>query len=224
MNMNPHLLAARRKTPRPGSGGFSLLEILVALAVLMIIALMVSMVFRQSSEIWNSSSKRAEVEMVARGIVSRIQEDLAQAIPVSSYTNSVIAGGGVAFTHTFTTTEVGFVVLREKGPYFITYNTGSGIQRSETRIIYSSNAWRLSPLSSDTVSTTMHGAGGITITFTPDGNFDGYTLPSRVDIQAAITFAKGYYGHFSGMSYGPNNKERDMGGKDVIFVGGGNND
>jgi len=107
------------KTRAAVQRGFSLLELLVALAVLMLIVLIVSIVFQQTSTIWQGTSSQTGLDMVVRGIVARIQADMAQAVPASNFitydnTSKTIINKRV--THSFSTTgasEVYFIMLRE---------------------------------------------------------------------------------------------------------------
>ena len=65
--------------------GFTLIELLVAMAILMVIVLMLSNLFQQSTRAWDSGMRQAEVGLEARAAVARIQKDLSQAIANSNY-------------------------------------------------------------------------------------------------------------------------------------------
>ena len=51
---------------RRGTSGFTLLEILVAMAILMVLVLMMSTLFHQSTIAWDSGLRQAEMSMQAR--------------------------------------------------------------------------------------------------------------------------------------------------------------
>ncbi|MGI5868399.1 MAG: prepilin-type N-terminal cleavage/methylation domain-containing protein [Kiritimatiellia bacterium] len=63
-----------------GADGFSLIEVMVATAVLLVVVVMVGDVFRQASSSWDSGYARAEGGMVVRGVLGSIQRELSKAI------------------------------------------------------------------------------------------------------------------------------------------------
>ncbi|NLE41958.1 MAG: prepilin-type N-terminal cleavage/methylation domain-containing protein [Lentisphaerae bacterium] len=63
-----------------GAPGFSLIEVMVATAVLLVVVLMVGAVFRQASSSWDGGYARAEGGMVVRGVLGSIQRELSQAV------------------------------------------------------------------------------------------------------------------------------------------------
>ena len=60
--------------------GFTLLEVLVAMAVMIVIIVMVTNMFRDASEAWDSGTQRAEMNTSARAAVEYITRELQSAI------------------------------------------------------------------------------------------------------------------------------------------------
>ena len=72
--------------------GFTLLEILVAMAILAIIILMLSQVFHQSRVAWDTGTRKTELNMEGRAVISLMAQELAQAVADGSrgyYTNDI---------------------------------------------------------------------------------------------------------------------------------------
>jgi len=62
------------------TGGFTLLEVLVAMGILMMIVLMMSTLFHQSNMAWQNGMRQAEMSIQARSALSLMRRDLAQAV------------------------------------------------------------------------------------------------------------------------------------------------
>ncbi len=62
------------------SKGFTLVELLVALAILGIIVVVCGRIFEQSNVAWNTGSRKAEINMVGRGVADFIAQDLSRAV------------------------------------------------------------------------------------------------------------------------------------------------
>ena len=60
--------------------GFSLLEILVAMSILVIIIMMMSGVFHQSRIAWDTGLRKARMNMGGRAVVDFMSRELSQAI------------------------------------------------------------------------------------------------------------------------------------------------
>jgi len=63
-----------------GQRGFTLLEVLVAMGILMMIVLMMSTLFHSSTIAWDNGLRQAEMSIQARAAMSLMQQDLAQAV------------------------------------------------------------------------------------------------------------------------------------------------
>ncbi len=64
----------------PAKSGFTLIELLVALAILGVIVVMCGMIFEQSNLSWSTGSRKAEVNMVGRGVADFISQDIGRCI------------------------------------------------------------------------------------------------------------------------------------------------
>jgi competence protein ComGC len=72
--------------------GFTLLEVLVAMGILMMIVLMMATLFHQSSMAWDNGMRQAEMGIQARAVLSMMRKDLEQAVASKEYHCSF--GGG----------------------------------------------------------------------------------------------------------------------------------
>ena len=71
-----------KRMGRTGQGGFSMIEVLVASAILTVLVMMLGMLFQQSSLAWRAGSKRAEGYMQLRSLVGALQRDATDAVDV----------------------------------------------------------------------------------------------------------------------------------------------
>lgn len=217
--------------PISSRGGFSLLEILVAMAVLTFIVLMMSMVFQQSADIWNSATQRVGLDMAGRGIIAQIQEDMAMAVPASNYTNAQSR----EIRHEFLVSKAQFITLRDTGKgrlvHRVIYSFENKIvYREETPLEFQNNRWIFGPSSAaDKVALNGTDMGGIAgFRFLPEWHEDVrgnptaqfYEFPERVNIEMSIQYTS-KYGSFRARSLGPNQKDDSRKKKsDDIVVGG----
>jgi len=65
---------------KPAQDGFTLIEILVAVVILVMIVLMMSTLFHQSSIAWDSGSRKVEGNVQARCLLALITRELAHAV------------------------------------------------------------------------------------------------------------------------------------------------
>lgn len=65
--------------------GFSLIEVLISTAILLVIVVMVSMVFQQQSAAFQTGEDRVQSQATLRNIMGMISRDLSQAIDPSEY-------------------------------------------------------------------------------------------------------------------------------------------
>ncbi len=60
--------------------GFTLIELLVALAILGVIVVMCGRLFEQSNIAWKTGTRKAEMNMVGRGLADFMAQDIARAV------------------------------------------------------------------------------------------------------------------------------------------------
>ncbi len=89
-------MVARRKT------GFSLLELLVAMAIFVMIVLMMSTVFHQSSVAWDSGTRKAQNGMTARAVLGFMARELMEAAEDTAG-SATASDPPLRFTYTGTT-------------------------------------------------------------------------------------------------------------------------
>ena len=65
--------------------GFSLIEVLVATALLVMIVLMLSQVFHASTTAWDSGLTRTQGAMTIRAVVGAIERDLRNAVNATNF-------------------------------------------------------------------------------------------------------------------------------------------
>jgi len=197
---------------------FTLIEILVALAVLSMIVLMMSMSFQQSADAWTTASHRAGMDIMARGVVGRIEMDLMQAVPALNYTTN-----NATLKQTFTGNEISFLRLKagtqsQRELRRVTYRaTSAGLVTRVERLLTYNNGWQEGSVVS---SENMNELGTTFEDFEfrfPPGNWD-YNLPPSVDVFSRVAY-QGRFAHFEALSFGPHGQNSAE--KGYIYVGGG---
>jgi len=83
------------------NSGFSLLEVLVAMTVLVVIVLMVTNMFRDTSTAWDSGTQSAEMNTAARAAIEYISRELSCAVAGTIQDST----GGVAIVKRFKLTD-----------------------------------------------------------------------------------------------------------------------
>lgn len=194
--------------------GFSLIEVLVATALLVMVVGMIGFVFRQSSMSWDSGIQRAEGISQVRAVMGAIERDLRLAVDAREF----------GLKNSFEKNSLKFIVLadpeagsNDRVPTQITYTDGSTVKRTSTRLKSSKNGTWSATGTSENSTLLESGSSPSTVaisynvvkdTDNPDG------LPAYVTISADVTHQE----KFSGLvvrSYGPNGKKGD---KDDIVV------
>lgn len=122
--------------------GFSMIEVLVAATILMVIVLLLSMLFQQTSLAWRTGVRRANSFMQVRTLIGAIQRDASAAVDAREVPDALKNGdqsfsGSLKF---YTLTGVGF--KNGATPFrtlsYITYNTSG--TRTES-ILKSDGSW-----------------------------------------------------------------------------------
>ena len=183
--------------------GFSLIEVLVATALLVMVVGMIGFVFRQSSMSWDSGTKRADGISQVRAVLGSIERDLLTAVDAREF----------GLKNEFN--NLSFVALQDpdsatsddRVPSKIDYSISGGkVTRTATRLVTSGSSWSASGaktgpstlLDDDTVKKIDVDA------FYADGD-DTKGLPRFVTVKADVEVST----EFSGLevrSFGPNGK------------------
>ncbi len=118
---------------RGGSDGFSLIEILIATTILLVIVILASMVFQQTTGAYQTGERKVNAQVALRNVLGAITRDLAMAVDSSKYdgldVNSFNGGSSITFlalTGTPGEDENGNVVRTARK---ITYSYSGGVVR-----------------------------------------------------------------------------------------------
>jgi hypothetical protein len=228
----PHPLPAFRQAARDGRGGFSLLEILLAVTVLILIVMMMSLVFQQTQNAWSSGVRTTNVDTTLRTVLGFVERDLTHAIDATPYgqfntTNNIALGVSGVFE--LMTLDGDATTTTNRLPQLVGYDlhtsvTGSGLDlvRSVYPMTVVGGGWTVGAA---TNTATLNGATpltkfGITFIGAPAGSAGA--LPLRADVEAHVqTSAKDQiFAVVSGRSAGPDGVfgtgPSDPAGKDDI--------
>jgi len=195
-----------------GRAGFSLLEMLVAVTVLVVIVLIASMVFQQTQTAWTAGSRRAAAETALRGIMGILERDLTHAVDATQF------GATIGGQQSFGANGFTFVTLdgTNRMAQLVDYTFGGGNLTRYTQQIIPDGAgsWKLgsqipspaAPLNEGFSMPTGSGSqNGFNVTlYDVSGSKQTTlsTLPSRVEVTAQISISTPYVS-LSGFSYGP---------------------
>jgi prepilin-type N-terminal cleavage/methylation domain-containing protein len=115
--------------PVTSARGFTLIELLVAMSLLMVIVLMLSNLFQQSTRAWGTGLRQAEIGLEARAAINIIEHDLSQAVASSN--------PGQQFTAT--PTELTFAMFSRTNSTIeqVTYDFSavSGLTRNDVKLV-----------------------------------------------------------------------------------------
>ena len=193
---------SNRPTVRPcnrATAGFSLLEVLMAITVLIIIVLIISLVFQQAQNAWGSGTRKAGAETTLRSIMGSIERDLNHAVDAAQF-GQVNPSAGSSSTIEFVTLDG-----TNRVPQIVEYAFVAG---DLTRSTYAVSAPPTSPTNwvfSATAATTaiLNGSQPLlscTFTVVPSPTPG---LPLRVEIEAHAQ-KKGSFAIVSGWCEGKN--------------------
>ena len=201
--------------------GFSLVEILIAVTLLLVIVMMISMVFQQASGAWASGSSQAKSESAIRATLGSVERDLLNAVDARDYseTNPNGLSGSptlsfVAFQHLYNHQNPR---LSGRHPCLITYTFANGLLERTMTPMNANGTWATSNI----FSSINSGMPLSDLTFTSEprpSDPAGLGLPLRVDIRAEAPRVSKLF-TISGRSFGKN-KTDDSGDGDDIVVGG----
>lgn len=122
--------------------GFSMIEMLVAAAIMVVLVMMLSMLFQGTSVSWRIGVRRAEAYTRLRSAIGAIQRDASAAVPESSIPQEIrsMLGGSQSFNgrlafYTLTGTGSGTDNQTDKAvrsPTFVTYDSSG--ERTEKKL------------------------------------------------------------------------------------------
>jgi type II secretory pathway pseudopilin PulG len=174
---------------RRSTGGFSLIEVMVATTVLMIIVLMVAMVFQQSSGAWSGGTRRANSEMTLRSVLGQMQREMIEAVDARDFSNTV----STTYANTFTPDQADFIAIlgdpadavNARVPYHIIYDwDGSFITRTSHKLRFRTGNWQHDGASTVSVLNPSQPLSIFRMKIVPAA--DTLALPLRVDIEARV--------------------------------------
>ncbi len=162
--------------------GFSLIEVLVATALLVIIVGMVGFVFRQSSMSWNSGIHSAEGSMMVRSVIGALERDLRSAVDAREF----------GLNQTFSGSDLEFIALvppeqnkgdsekEERAIMKVRYSGGTRVERK---------AWRLH--ANGDKSWTTSGSAETTTLLEPVGSDDPSYGKSSPSVSVSFSSSEG---------------------------------
>ncbi|MDD5706108.1 MAG: prepilin-type N-terminal cleavage/methylation domain-containing protein [Kiritimatiellae bacterium] len=194
--------------------GFSLIEVLVATTILIIIVLMVSMVFQQSSGAYLGGTRRVGNQAMLRDVIGLIAREMVTAVDGRDYPlvdgptgwsankAGVFESKQVAFI-SLSGTPDGSTVPPRRVPQLIEYDArGGAVKRTLYNLEYKDHKWyaEIAPGQPTTINQDLVASDAI-FTVVKDAN-DPDGLPKRVDVEAQLVTI-GAEALISGRSAGP---------------------
>lgn len=188
---------------KKSQSGFSLIEVLVASAILIVIVMMLAMLFQHTSHAWRIGVRRAGAYMQIRAVVGAIQRDASAAVDESTIDQEIIQKlGGISQNFSgslsfYTLTGAGKDTASSgstgakyrRTPAFITYS-GSGA-RTEKYLLPDGNVKESSSNIRDFMANTSVNSPSIgSLTFTEGQRVSGESnnsLPPYVIIRTSVT-------------------------------------
>ena len=215
-----------------GRGGFSLIEILIATTILLVIVVLASLVFQQTTGAYQTGERKVNAQVALRNIIGSMTRDLALAVDAADYP-------GVQSECRFTGGSMTFIALTGKPGIDAAGNDNEKSKDCRTAhiITYSTSGKRTEQALGATVSArgevkwgrkgeqveaelfdsaSYEGVGSIDITFDyvwPDGA-SASTLPERIYIRAELESD----GSVTTVGAGSGGR-RGWGSPDEIYVG-----
>jgi prepilin-type N-terminal cleavage/methylation domain-containing protein len=202
--------------PTVGRAGFSLIEILVATTILLIIVMLMSMVFQQSSGAYQSGTSRVNAQKVLRNIMGVIARDLALAVDSRYYPG---------LKNQFDANRVGVVALTgnaddtgRRTPQWIEFSyLGARVSRGCHDLKWDAGGKKWSTTGSAQTSVLNPDDELLEFNFVIDPSDDPESqLPRRVDVYGKLA-TSGKFSFIRGRSAG---KDRAWNTDDDIVVGG----
>lgn len=197
---------------RSTSAGFSLIEVLVATALLVMIVSMIGFVFRQSTMTWDSGIRRAEGSTQVRAVVGAIARDLRAAVDAREFGQ----------TQSFSDTSLKFVALlepknktKQRVPTLVTYTGGDTVRRKTQRLKCSGGSWSAGTGEDSVLMEKTSADCAVDITFDTNGGYESSDgLPAYVSIYAELITEES----FSGLTVRSYGRDGIEGNRDDIVV------
>jgi prepilin-type N-terminal cleavage/methylation domain-containing protein len=80
---------------RRGRRGFTLVELLVAMSMLVVIVMIIGMFFQRASVAWDTGARKAEVLLTGRAVADYISQEMEMAMPIANTWN--VSGSSASF-------------------------------------------------------------------------------------------------------------------------------
>ena len=158
---------------RRAARGFTLIELLVAMAILGVIVVVCGQIFEQATTSWNTGVRKAEMNIVGRGVADFIAQDISRCV-MPPGAPPQLSGSPVIFT----IIDESSVPANPKARRTITYKLGN----PPTRQVDSGTEFKLAPPGM---------VQGVVVTRSPDGGHVDVTVTVKED-DARSTFTKSF--------------------------------
>ena len=206
------------------TAGFSLIEVLVATALLVMIVGMIGFVFRQSSMSWDSGTRRADGISQIRAVVGAIERDLRLAVDAREFkpqdSQQKFEKEKLIFIALADPDPGTAASLDKRGLMRIEYSGGKTVKRTATRLKCSNGQWGVDSGTDAKVESILLDSGSgakdvPTITF--DAVFDPNDtskkgLPVYVNIEGKISVTE----KFSGLTVRSKGPDEKGAGDDIV--------
>ncbi len=197
---------------------FTLVEILVAVTILLIIVVIFSMIFQQTSGAYQTGLERVKATMELRSVMGAIERDLMLAVSAENYpgiTGESFSGNRLAFLALTGKPNSGG---RRTPEWIEIKKSGNKITRTCEEVVWSGTQWRKSTEASAKKESNLNSELDIALTFSEKPDPAGGNFPLRVEIKCSAE-NKGKISSLSARSSGRNRKFDSGGKSDDIIVG-----
>ncbi len=109
--------------------GFTLVELLVSMALLVVIVMIIGMFFQRASVAWDTGARKAEVLLTGRAVADFMAQELAMAMPATNSWNVPTGGNSASFLMLGDATAT----LRATQTVHYAFNAGA-VTRNETNM------------------------------------------------------------------------------------------
>ena len=204
-----------------GNGGFTLIEILVATTILLVIVIIASLVFQQTTGAYDTGERKVNANVILRNVVGAISRDMALAVDSDEYPDldenqwEADVVSFVALTGRPGYNAAGEPDEKCRTPHVITY-TKSGT-RKDVATSCENGVWATcgDEVSANLYDSSSFQGADFKVLFYPVFNTDNdSTLPDRVYVRAELETE----GETSSVGVGTGGR-RGWGSQDEIWVG-----